>query len=602
MRGLRASKYSSIYFGRLMLATLLTLSPLAMDPSHRLCQAQETDSKTPAYPDTPAGAKLRQLLECVNEPNAKARLAFLTSGFADPDEVEQREAVSARLHERFAPLSLLEVIQSEEKRIVVHCGTSRDIVLMLDMTLSETAGNPIAEIGMEPLESDSQVELPDGMLPLINEDGSTAEELRGVWLADGYGYVMQVLKDEVKVFSMTKSFFWPQEFDEDIYYRMPDDNAPSLATKQMQFTFHPLEPGYRMLRLDRLPTDREMPTKWTPSKRFDLFVEVFDAHYPFFETRNLDWDARVQAVRPTIKDEMSERELFEAVSKLIADLDDGHVSLTASIDGEDERALTGGEGTLSRLRASFQPSEETKTYGKYFRAWRDRMVSGINNELLNGAGKIVANDQIIWGRVHERVGYIAINGMGGYSYGAIDAQVAELHRVLNEVLSELSDTDALIVDIAFNGGGSDLYSMEIASHFTEERRLGFSKWPRDRKQYRLDRYVTPIRELDASAASYTKPIYLVTSDITASAAEIFTMCMRAMPQVTTVGMSTEGALSDVLFKSLPGEWELGLSNEIYVDHEGVCHEGPGVPPQIPIDVYDKDDITKIGHVEAIKKV
>ena len=260
------------------------------------------------------------------------------------------------------------------------------------------------------------------------------------------------------------------------------------------------------------------------------------------------------------------------------------------------------DGTLPRLRASFEPTEETKTFGKYFRAWRERMVAGIHDDLLCGTGETVANDQIIWGRAHERVGYIAINGMGGYSYGSIDSQVDELHHVLNEVLSELSDTDALILDIAFNGGGSDLYSLEIASHFTEEKRVGFSKWPRDRTQYRLDRYVTPIRERDENAVQYLKPIYLVTSDITASAAEIFTMCMRAMPQVTTVGMSTEGALSDILFKSLPGEWELGLSNEIYVDHEGVCHEGPGVPPEVPIDVFDQADITKIGHVEAIKKV
>ena len=88
--------------------------------------------------------------------------------------------------------------------------------------------------------------------------------------------------------------------------------------------------------------DRETPTDWTPTKRFDLFVEVFDAHYPFFKVRNFDWEKRVQSIRPTINDEMTERELFEAASKLIADLDDGHVSLTASFDGKSERASTGG--------------------------------------------------------------------------------------------------------------------------------------------------------------------------------------------------------------------------------------------------------------------
>ena len=154
----------------------------------------------------------------MNEPDASKRLAFLKSGFSDPDEVEQREAVSARLHERFAPLRLREVIRSEKKQIVVHCGTSGDVVLLVEMTLSNAAGNPIAEIGMEPIEEDVQVVLPEGMHPVVKEDGTTAEDTHGVWLADGYGYVMQVSEDEVKVFSMTKSFLWPQELDEDLYY------------------------------------------------------------------------------------------------------------------------------------------------------------------------------------------------------------------------------------------------------------------------------------------------------------------------------------------------------------------------------------------------
>ena len=112
----------------------------------------------------------------------------------------------------------------------------------------------------------------------------------------------------------------------------------------------------------------------------------------------------------------------------------------------------------------------------------------------------------------------------------------------------------------------------------------------------------PHRELKDNGVMYMKPVYLVTNDVTASAAEIFTMCMRSLPNVTTVGLPGEGALSDVLSKTLPNGWELGLSNEIYVDHEGICHEGPGIPTDIPMEIFDHENIAAVGHAESMQKI
>ena len=565
-----------------------------------LAAGQDSANSTVEYPATPAGSKLAQLIGCINEADEAARLPFLRDGFTAPEELEQREAISKSLHQKFAPLKLLKVIASDEHALTVHLETAAEVVLSLSLTLTNDSKHQISDIDMEPVNDDEPVQLPDGMVSIFHEDGSTLSAARGIWLADGYGYIMQVSEKKLEVFNVTQNFLWRQEFDEDLFIRRLD--GTDSTSQQIVFTFHPLEPGYRMIRLQALPSDRRQLDEATPTDLFDLFVDLFEEHYPFFKTRNHPWEARKQKFRSHVHASMSESDLFDSMAGLIEDLDDGHVSLVAEIDGSDKQATTGGMDSLSLLRASFEPTEDTKTFGKYFRAWRDKLRQGIADDILSGKGKVVANDQITWGRVGKNIGYLAINGMGGYSYGAIDAQVAALHNSLNDVLTELADTEALIVDISFNGGGSDLYSLEIASHFADQKRLGFSKWPRDRPQYRQDRFVTPIQESDLKAVSYTKPIYLVTSDITASAAEIFTMCMRSMPHVTTVGMATEGALSDVLSKTLPNGWEVGLSNEIYVDHLGVSYEGPGIPPQIAMDVFDQKDITRVGHTEAIKQV
>jgi C-terminal processing protease CtpA/Prc len=67
-----------------------------------------------------------------------------------------------------------------------------------------------------------------------------------------------------------------------------------------------------------------------------------------------------------------------------------------------------------------------------------------------------------------------------------------------------------------------------------------------------------------------------------SAAEIFSLAMMALPNVTRVGTPTYGILSDSLEKQLPNGWSLGLSNEVYVAADGNLYEGRGIPPNIEV--------------------
>ena len=449
---------------------------------------------------------------------------------------------------------------------------------------------------MEPVSDEGKVSLPEGMVAMVDENGKPNEITIGVWKAIGYGFIVDVAEESLQFFNVTESWGWKQAMGEQLFFQ------PGKTKNQARITLHPLEPGYNVVRLEKLPEVCQREVDWTPDKVFAAFVDQFRTHYPFFKLRNVDWEQRAREIGETVSKESTDEELFVAMQAMLKDLDDGHVSLSAEIGGKPKRIRSERESTLTRLRKSYSKSEPFPTYTAYFRDWVARLKTGITEDSLHGQGKIAANEKIIWGRVHDKVGYIFISGMGGYSFGDTDHQVAALHSALNEILEELKDTDAMIIDVSFNGGGSDLFSLEIASHFADKRRLGFSKWPAIAKQYRQDRFVTPIQESDETSVSYHKPIFLVTNDVTASAAEIFTMCMKAMPHVTSIGQPTEGALSDILPKTLPNGWELGLSNEIYVDHEEVCHEGPGIAPDIEIPIFSDSDIASIGHAEAIEKI
>lgn len=543
-----------------------------------------------------AGKRLAQAVDCVNQDSAEERLQFLKSAFEDQDELENRIQIAAQLHRQFAPLTLHKAITVKPFEVVAEYKTESGDRLLWTLDVKQDAPHRIVNIEMEPVEDNRETALPQGMYPLVRNDGSTDPRARGVWKANGYGYVFEVTERECRVYNVTNKYGWQQEFDESLIF------APDTSADKIKFTFHPLEPGYNMVRLKKIPVRCLEAGSWSQTKLFFAFCDLFETHYPFFKARKFDWAKRLEVVKPRVNDEMTDEELFQAMSSMVDGLDDGHVSLEAKIDGDTQMATTGGEDTMSRLRASFKPTEEVKTRSLYFRNWLNQMKQELLQDVLAGSGEVVANEQIIWGRPAPRVGYIFIGGMGGYSLGGIDSQVHVLHQELNRILGELAETDALIIDISFNGGGSDLFSLEIASHFADKKRVGFSKWPASHPEYRNDRYVVPYNETNSKGVMYTKPIYLVTNDISASAAEIFTMCMRAMPHVKTFGLSTEGALSDVLGKTLPNGWELGLSNEIYVDHKGICHEGPGVPPDVKMDIFDRGDITQIGHAESIKRI
>ncbi len=76
------------------------------------------------------------------------------------------------------------------------------------------------------------------------------------------------------------------------------------------------------------------------------------------------------------------------------------------------------------------------------------------------------------------------------------------------------------------------------------------------------------------------PVYLLTSGVTFSAAELFTWIMADMPQVTVVGGRSGGGMSDILERTLPNGWKLGLSNQRYLRQNGSSYERVGIPVDV----------------------
>lgn len=123
-------------------------------------------------------------------------------------------------------------------------------------------------------------------------------------------------------------------------------------------------------------------------------------------------------------------------------------------------------------------------------------------------------------------------------------------------------------------GGFDFVSLEILKYFINTETKLFSK-----KAKFLEGFTEPQNfSINPADKTYNKPVFLLTSHQTASAAEIFTLGSMKIKNITRVGSNTKGIFSDVLEKKLPNGWTLNISNEVYQSDEGICYENVGIPP------------------------
>ena len=225
---------------------------------------------------------------------------------------------------------------------------------------------------------------------------------------------------------------------------------------------------------------------------------------------------------------------------------------------------------------------EVTDLNDYILAEIGRWDAIIRNEYLAGRVTTAGDETLVWGVIADNVGYLRLDAMIFNFEESIDDQVGMLENLLDEVFTDLAETHSLIVDVRLNGGGADPFALAVARRFMDAERLVLSKYTRtlEGNGPLQNLYLSP-----STRPSYLKPVVLITSGFTTSAAESFTLAMRTAPQVTHLGETTNGALSDVLSKPLPNGWQVDLSNEVYVDDQGTSYEVTGIQPAMTVPVF-----------------
>jgi carboxyl-terminal processing protease len=412
--------------------------------------------------------------------------------------------------------------------------------------------------------------------------------LDGVWRSRGYGYVVRFDAGRPKLFHVVDGVCYADprpQTDPDGVLAV----SRPLGPDTLAFSSGPGQTAYVFNRLPALPKACAATVDWTPRKITALAAQTFAAFYPSSQARHIDWAARARIADKAAAKATSDGALYDALGGLMDGLNDPHVSLQATL-GADSRDFESGEAaTLIRVRTESKDADPAASE----KAWLQAYKRGVMDGVLKGKGRQVANNRVIWGRVGD-VGYLNVVTMGAFDKDGAPDDPAALDKALDDALTAFVGAKAVIVDVSNNRGGFDAISLRIAGRFADRSRLAWSKTAAGSPDVLPQAFhVQPTR-----APHYLGPVYLVTSDVTVSAGETFTLAMRALPNVVQVGERTRGGLSDQLNKPLPNGWLLTLPAEIYRDPRGARFEAVGVAPDVARPVFAGD--LAEGHARMVR--
>jgi carboxyl-terminal processing protease len=324
--------------------------------------------------------------------------------------------------------------------------------------------------------------------------------------------------------------------------------------------------------------------RWSRDARLtvDAFFQVLSEHFAFAAERGVEWSAlRAACDAALARDGLSRESLFDALAGALRVLNDGHGSLEGANRSADSRSAA--PRAIQAWRTAAGRALEEDGWAGFIDDGADHM----HRRILAGEGRSAAHDGLAWGRLATGLGYIALmrcEGLAADQGGRAD--VTAVDAALDRALSELVDARGMVVDLRFNDGGWDRVGLALAGRFADRARPAFTKHA---VRSGVAVGFQAVATTPASGRRHTGPVAVLTSDATASAAEVATLALRALPNTRTFGWPTYGALSDEMAYRLPNGWGGTISNEVYTAQDGQVYEGRGVPPAQHAGELSSDD-------------
>ncbi len=305
--------------------------------------------------------------------------------------------------------------------------------------------------------------------------------------------------------------------------------------------------------------------------------------------------AEKKALVDSIGKQLRKKYIFGDVAEKMA------VFISSELNAGKYDNLTDGAMICNRLTEDLQ----SISHDKHIRLWFDPKWIAAEKErsMLPDSAKGITAMDLKWSKnqnfgfkemkiLEGNIGYLDLTGFFDTRYGGGETAVAAMNFFAN--------TEALIIDLRKNGGGSPgmiqllisyLYDRDELIHLNDfYRRVG------NETEQRWSLPYVPGKKLNQTE------IYILTSTKTFSAAEEFTYNLKNLKRATIVGETTGGGAN-------PGNWQI-LSDKVVMflpDGQAInpiTHtnwEGTGVEPDVKTTAEDALVQARILALEKLNK-
>ena len=191
-------------------------------------------------------------------------------------------------------------------------------------------------------------------------------------------------------------------------------------------------------------------------------------------------------------------------------------------------------------------------------------------------------------RLDGNIGYIELLGFSG-SKEVAEAVVPAMNFVAN--------TDALIFDLRRNGGGSPV-TIGLISSYLFDKVTHLNDFYRRETDSRQQFFTT--EQVEGRRYGQTKPVFVLTSGRTFSAAEEFTYNLKNLKRATIVGETTGGGAHPGGVRRITDHFGIWLPTGRAINPiTGTNWEGTGIAPDIAV---DQTEALRAAHLAALKQV
>lgn len=423
-----------------------------------------------------------------------------------------------------------------------------------------------------------------------NPNEQKSNSIEGIWKSVGYGKILKIDSTNYEYFDITSISCLTSKQGDISHVKNSMELINDTLTVKRGYSV------YYYTRTNELSNlcQQSKRDKDDPLYNFEVFADTYKNHYAYFELNGIDWDSLYRTSKKKINSSTTEVELYLVMQKMIDNLKDNH--------GYIEPTDKVYELAKNQNNAD-EKVEQQKEFG-------DFEIAGLVAEHHLKENLTKDSWLVKWGKMEGNIGYIQINAMwlfadlklsdslvkeNGFvstyvnefdklNYAEqVEMEVEGISSIMDKVMNDLIETKFIIIDVRFNGGGQDEVGLEVLRRFNTDRRQIASKKARHKNGFTKK---TPIY-LEPAEKPYTQPIYLLTSQQSASATDMMALSSIELKQLKRIGSHTNGAISDALQKILPNGWYLSLSNEVYTDNNDEHYENIGIPVDFELN-YPED--------------